>query len=215
MSINFLDSVSKKSNDSKDHRIYGIALAQVINNIDSYGLGRVQLSLPWLPDFQPWARVAVPQAGKNRGVYFLPQIGDEVLVAFNHGDVREPYVIGSLWNGQDTPPCRETQDPIFKHTICSAAGHRIEIDDQGNSITIKTNSEQKIVLGPENIVISNGTTKITLESSKLTLEATEIQLKSTGKMSIEGTTTEVKGSGTLSLKSDGTCEVKGSLVKIN
>jgi phage baseplate assembly protein V len=210
-----LESVSKASTSSKDHRIFGVALAQVINNIDANKLGRVQLSLPWLPDFQPWARVAVPQAGKNCGFFFIPQIGDEVLVVFNQGDVREPYVIGCLWNGEDPPPVDKTEDPIYKRTIRSLNGNQIEIDDLSNSITINTNSEQKIVLDPDKIVISNGSTKITLESDKLTLEAPEVQLKGTTSVSIEGVKTEVKGSGTLSLKADGTCEIKGSLVKIN
>src|SRR5579862_1946328 len=61
-----------------DMRFYGVAIAEVVSNIDESGLGRVQLRLPWLPGYQPWARVAVLSAGSNRGTYFIPQTGDEV-----------------------------------------------------------------------------------------------------------------------------------------
>ena len=71
---------------------------------------RVQLALPWLPGYQPWARLANQSAGTDRGSYFVPQAGDEVLVAFNHGDVREPYVLGSLWNTIDKPPADDPTD---------------------------------------------------------------------------------------------------------
>ena len=72
----------------EDKRIYGVAPAEVVSNLDLTGLGRVQLRLPWLPGYSPWARVAAFSAGSGRGGYFIPQNGDEVLVAFSHGDVR-------------------------------------------------------------------------------------------------------------------------------
>ena len=69
-------------------RFDGVALAQVVDNRDMTGQARVQLRLPWLPGIEPWARVAVPMAGDSRGTFIIPQVGDEVLVAFNHGDAR-------------------------------------------------------------------------------------------------------------------------------
>ena len=66
--------------------------------------------LPWLPGLMPWARLSNMMAGMGRGSFFVPQIGDEVLVAFNHGDVREPYVIGTLWNTMDRPPALSPTD---------------------------------------------------------------------------------------------------------
>ena len=69
--------------EKQDDHIYGVAVATVVDNIDLLGEARVQLNLPWVPGFLPWARVATTMAGMMRGTYFIPQIGDEVLVAFN------------------------------------------------------------------------------------------------------------------------------------
>src|SRR3569833_559736 len=95
-----------------DKKVFGVTTATVINNIDCNGEGRVQLLLPWLPGYLPWARMATPMAGMGRGTYFIPQIGDEVVVAFNHGDVREPYILGTTWNTIDKPPALGPTDPV-------------------------------------------------------------------------------------------------------
>ena len=88
----------------QEKKIYGVSLATVMNNIDCTGEARVQLLLPWLPGYTPWARLSSQMAGMGMGSFFVPQIGDEVLVEFHNGDVREPYVIGTCWNTQDRPP---------------------------------------------------------------------------------------------------------------
>ena len=90
---------------ARNGRILGVVTGVVTNNKDPDKLGRVKVRFPWLSDTDEswWARVASPMAGKDRGVFFLPEVDDEVLVAFEHGDPRFPYVIGALWNGS-TPP---------------------------------------------------------------------------------------------------------------
>ena len=87
-------------------RFYGVVVGIVTNNQDPENLHRVKVQFPWLDGSTEshWARVATPMAGKNRGLYFLPEVDDEVLVAFEHGSIDFPCVIGSLWNGKDTPP---------------------------------------------------------------------------------------------------------------
>ncbi len=98
------------------NRIYGVVSAIVTDNKDPEGLYRVKVKFPWVresdsqytnaadeEDFPSnWARIATFMAGKERGAFFLPEVDDEVLVAFEHGDVRRPIVIGSLWNSVDT-----------------------------------------------------------------------------------------------------------------
>ena len=88
-----------------EDRFFGVVVGVVTNNQDPDGMHRVKVHFPWLSDDveSNWARVAAPMAGGNRGVYFLPEVDDEVLVAFEHGKVDHPYVIGSLWNQQDRP----------------------------------------------------------------------------------------------------------------
>jgi uncharacterized protein involved in type VI secretion and phage assembly len=86
--------------------INGVAVAVVTENRDPDGLARVKVRLPWYgkPNESFWARLVVPMASQGQGTYFLPEIGDEVLVAFERGDVRFPYVVGTLWNGNEKPP---------------------------------------------------------------------------------------------------------------
>src|SRR5689334_20529628 len=93
-------------------RLYGVFPAKVTDIKDPDSQGRVKIALPWSPDdgsgYQVWARLAVLMAGNNRGTWFVPDTDDEVLVAFEGGDPRRPYVVGALWNGSDAPP--ETMD---------------------------------------------------------------------------------------------------------
>ena len=90
-------------------RWYGAFPALVTDINDPEGLGRVKIALPWSPDtagarYETWARLATFMAGNNRGSWFIPDVDDEVLIVFEGGDPRRPYVIGSLWNGKDSPP---------------------------------------------------------------------------------------------------------------
>src|SRR5215470_7804280 len=88
---------------------YGLYPALVSDIKDPDNIGRVKVTLPWSPDtgsdrYEVWARVATLMGGNNRGSWFIPDVNDEVLVAFEGGDPRRPYVLGGLWNGNDSPP---------------------------------------------------------------------------------------------------------------
>lgn len=213
-----LDSLFAPSNPAADGRVFGVAVAQVIDNIDALSLGRVQVSLPWLPDVDPWARVAVLSAGSERGTWFIPQVGDEVLVAFEQGDVRSPYVIGSLWNATDKPPADSPTDSIGRRIIKTPAGHDIELDDVKQSITITSSTDQKVTITPDKIELSagDGASVVTLETAgtitlkaaaKISLEAVDIELKATN--------LELSGDAAATLKAGATCTVQGALVRIN
>ena len=84
-------------------------VGQVSDAKDPQNSGRVRVKLPMLSDdyVSDWARTVYPGAGKDRGLVVVPEVGDEVLVAFEHGDMRRPYVLGGLFNGVDTPPSGE------------------------------------------------------------------------------------------------------------
>jgi uncharacterized protein involved in type VI secretion and phage assembly len=163
-------------------RLYGVYSAQVIDIKDPDGLGRVKISLPWSPDngsgtYAVWARLALLMAGNNRGTWFIPDPNDEVLVMFEAGDPRLPYVVGGLWNGKDTPP--ETMDGAarnFRKTIRSRNGVRITLDDTDGQemLTLVTPAGQTVTLqdGPGSITIqdSNGNS-VTLAAAGVTLTA--------------------------------------------
>lgn len=183
-------NTAAKENIKGGRRFYGVAVARVINNVDPTNQGRVQLQLPWLPGANPWARVAVLMAGNNRGTWFIPDVGDEVLIGFDNGYLSCPYVIGALWNGNDKPP--ETMDGDgnnYKKTIRSRNGVKIVLDDTNGkeTLTIETPGGQKLTLrdGPSSIEIIDGNgNSIELESdrinvtaaAKVTIKASNIEL---------------------------------------
>src|SRR6185295_11928909 len=113
-------------------RINGVVVGVVTNNQDPDGMGRVKVKFPWLSDQDEshWARVAAPMAGKERGFYFLPEVEDEVLVAFEHGDARFPYVLGALWNGKEGPPAKNDDGKNNIRVIKSRSGHIIRLTDE-------------------------------------------------------------------------------------
>jgi uncharacterized protein involved in type VI secretion and phage assembly len=196
-----------------DRRIYGVATARVIANCDRTHLGRVQVRLPWLPGYEPWARLAAA----DQGNYFIPKVDDEVLVVFNHGDVSEPYVIGQVWNSDKRPPAEQEGDPVNKRIIRTPKKHEIVFDDQDKSIAIThadghqikiDSSEIKITLAEEKgSMILNKSGDITVKaSSSVTIEAKTINLKG------ESVTVECKQSA--SINGGNSCSIDASQILI-
>jgi uncharacterized protein involved in type VI secretion and phage assembly len=131
---------------------YGVYSAIVIALADPDSQGRVRVRLPWSPDaedqsFEAWARLATMMGGNNRGSWFVPDIEDEVLVAFEGGDPRRPYVVGALWNGQDAPPHQMDQaEENNVKKLRSRNGVMITFDDsQGQEqLVLETPGGQKV-----------------------------------------------------------------------
>jgi uncharacterized protein involved in type VI secretion and phage assembly len=205
--------------EEQERRIYGVAPATVVSNVDEGGEGQVQVRFPWLPGIEPcWARVAVLTAGKNRGTFFMPQENDEVLVAFHHGDIREPYIIGSLWNSQDTPPAKAPKDAQTKWLIRTPKGHEIVLDDEAQTITIRSKDKQRITVGPAKIEIATDENKATVTLDKngtVSIQAQQsLELKA-DTIKIEGKTVDIKGSVSAKLDGGQDCTIKGGFVRIN
>jgi uncharacterized protein involved in type VI secretion and phage assembly len=163
-------------------RWYGVFPALVTDIKDPDGQGRVKVSLPWSPDtggerYEAWARLATFMAGNNRGSWFIPDVNDELLVAFEAGDPRRPYVLGALWNGRDKAP--ESMDGAgnnYKKVLRSRNGVKITLDDQDGQekFIVETPGGQKITLkdgpGTVEIVDSNGNS-LKMETSGVTITA--------------------------------------------
>lgn len=162
-------------------RFYGVYPALVVDICDPERLGRVKVSLPWAVDaggaaYAAWARLATMMAGASRGSWFVPDAGDEVLVAFGGGDPAQPFVVGALWNGRDAPPTRmdrsgENKDKILK----SRSGVTVRLRDDGASagtFTVETPGGQSLNLtdGPAGIAMedSNGN-RLSMNSAGITL----------------------------------------------
>jgi uncharacterized protein involved in type VI secretion and phage assembly len=207
-----------QSGRGPSNRVFGVVTGVVTNNQDPDGLGRVRVRFPWLSseDESWWARIAAPAAGAETGVYFLPDVDDEVLVVFEHGDVRFPYVLGCLWNGNAKPPESNDDGKNARRTIKTPAGHVIRLDDSedGEKIEIVTAG------GDNSIVIEKGGSKNTLTitaKSDVTVTSTDGTLKLAAKdievKADNGVKIEAGGSG--ELKASGQLTLKGSVVNIN
>ncbi len=197
----------------------GVALARVVDNLDPTGQGRVRLELPWFPGVQPWARVAAPSAGDGRGMFFIPQVNDEVVVAFHHGDLSDPFVLGSLWGSSDRPPAPGPLAAKTHRVIRTPAGHELVFDDQKSAVTLKTATGQTAEFTPEGIVFATapgGGAKVTLGTDgTVTIEAKlKLELKA-AQVVVNGQTVEIKGSATTKVQGGGLCEISAGLVKIN
>lgn len=124
----------------------GLVEALVIDNVDPGKLGRVKVRFPTLPDTpeSAWARLNMPMAGRNRGWMTIPEIGDEVLVSFMHGDFNHAVVVGSLYNGVDRPPYANEDGENNLRVFQSRSGHRVTFDDTdgGERIELVTNNEE-------------------------------------------------------------------------
>lgn len=176
-------------------RWYGVYPALVSDIKDPDNGGRVKVTLPWSPDtasgrYEAWARVATLMGGKNRGSWFIPDANDEVLIVFEGGDPRRPYVIGGLWNGTDTPP--ESMDGSgnnYKKVLRSRNGVKVTLDDSDGreSLVLETPGGQKATFkdgpGSVEIVDSNGNS-IKLESSGVTINASAKVTINAGTMAI-------------------------------
>jgi uncharacterized protein involved in type VI secretion and phage assembly len=197
-------------------RVYGVVTAIVTDNHDPEKIGRVRVRFPWLGEGAEtwWARLSAPAGGDQRGVWLLPEVGDEVLVAFEHGDPRFPYVLGGLWNKDQPPPEDLDADGADHRTLKSRSGHVLRLDDK--------DGEEKI-----EIVDKTGANRIVITSKDNGLEISakgDISIKSSsGKVSIEGADVEIKASKSakvqaasgLDLKSDAKATLKGATVAIN
>jgi uncharacterized protein involved in type VI secretion and phage assembly len=209
--------------DAQISRIFGVVIGLVTNNQDPEKLGRVKVKFPWLSasDESTWARVVTPMAGKERGFYFLPETDDEVLVVFEHGDMRFPYVLGALWNGEDKPPVEQKQGNHVR-VIKSRSGHVIRLTDEKAKEKIEiidTTTKNSLVFDAASNTITitaDRDIKLSAPKGKITLDAKEIEIKSSANTSIQAqANTTIESTVGMKLKASETMTIKGAVVNIN
>lgn len=200
-------------------RIHGVVIGEVTDNKDPDGLGRVRLRLPWLPGEHEsnWARVVSPMAGNSRGLYLLPEVHDEVLVAFEHGLIERPYVLGALWNGKDKQPAKNEDGKNNVRVLRSRSGHVIRLDD--------TEGGEKIEIvdakGKQSLVFDTAAGTLTVTADQdVVIESKSGMLKLSGKKGIEITAPDgpakLEAKEKLDIKSpSGQVNVKGSTINLN
>jgi uncharacterized protein involved in type VI secretion and phage assembly len=200
--------------------IEGVALGLVTNNQDPEALGRVKVKYPWREGSQEsyWARVAVLAAGKDRGTLWLPEVGDEVLLAFDKGNIEHPYVLGSLWNGKDVPPETNADGENNTKLIRSRCGHQVKFfEKQGQeSFEIKTKGGHVLLMDD-----TTGSAQVQIKDSsgqnKIVIKTTEnsLTIESGLSLKIKSQSIDIEAGASLSIKASGTLTIQGALVKIN
>lgn len=201
--------------------VHGVVVGIVTDVDDPAALGRVKLRFPWLDeDYESWwARVVMLGAGPSRGAVWLPEVNDEVLVAFEHGDSRRPYVVGALFNGVDKPPLGDglidfSSGAVKRRGFVSKAGHHLVfLDDDGKSgIAMRTaDGSLKIALKQSDTTISvkaDGTVEIS--------GSQQVTVTSDGAISVQaGTTLELKASAGVTIDGGPKVAVTGSVITLN
>jgi uncharacterized protein involved in type VI secretion and phage assembly len=192
----------------------GVAVAIVKENKDKTGLGRVKVTYPWhrQPRESYWARVATPMAGSGRGIYFIPEVEDEVLVAFERGDLRFPYIVGSLWNGNNQSPQSNSDGKNDIRQIKTRKGHTLTFNDGSKGLVqLDLNDGKKLAIDDDGISVDDGKgNSIVIRSN-----SGSITIQAAAELAIKAPTISIEASGTLDVKSSATLTLRGSLVNIN
>ena len=194
--------------------VAGVATATVSRNDDPDGLGRVKLRLPWREaNFDTdWTRIVAPMGGGERGAYFLPEVGDEVLVAFDRDDIRYPYVLGALWSKTDKPPEGNGSKKNDIRIIKSRKGHLLRFDDAAAKgvITIELSDGKKIEIDDDGIRITDKVNKITLDA-----RGGSVSIEAGQSLTLKSPQITIQATSSLDLKGGGSLSANAGVVRIN
>lgn len=209
---------------SASAKMFGVEIGIVTNNKDDQKLGRVKVMFPRLPNTpeSDWIRVATPIAGPDRGFYWIPEVQDEVLVAFERGESSRGYVIGCLWSGKDKPPKDGPNDKNDIRQIKTRSGHKITLDDTkgAEKIVIADKSGKRTVTWDVKgkkwkLEAGEGDVEI-VAAGKVKIDCKEFELKTKDGVKIDaGKTVNVKSGQASTYEAGPTLNIKASRVNIN
>ena len=212
--MNMMNDATSPVNVESGGHAKGVAIAVVSDNKDDSGQGRVKVRYSWhsQPTTSYWARIAMPMAGGARGMYFLPEVGDEVLVAFDKGDVRFPYIVGSLWNGVDKSPVNNADGKNDLRMIKTRKGHKLTVDDGTKGmVRLELSDGKKLEIDDDGLRLDDGKgNKITFASG-----SGGVEVVAATSLSIKAPKISIEASGTLAIKAGSTLTLNGATVTIN
>ncbi|MDL5156567.1 VgrG-related protein [Actinomycetospora termitidis] len=215
----------------------GLVPGVVTDVRDPRRIGRVKLAFPWLGEHYSsgWARTVQLGAGKERGAMILPEVGDEVLVGFEQGDLDSPYVLGGLYNGQDAPascgyePVDRSTGRVGGRRLVSRTGHRLDLVETADrsAVELATDDDHQVLTldrtGDEITLSSSGTVRIAARrgitvdagTGTLALKGAQVTVNGTTSVEVEGPRVKVGGTASAELTATGPVSVQGTPVRIN
>jgi uncharacterized protein involved in type VI secretion and phage assembly len=197
-----------------DGRMFGVARGLVTDNRDPEGLGRVRVQLVGQAQGSgQWARTAAAMSGSDYGVWFLPEVGDAVLVAAEHGDPALLYVLGMLWNGKARPPAANEDGKNSLRLVKSRSGHQLLFDDTDGTpvLELKLADGKRVTLDKDGVAVDDEAGNTILIRSG----SSEIVVTSKARLSLKSAQVAIEAAGSLEITSGGTLTIKGALVQIN
>jgi uncharacterized protein involved in type VI secretion and phage assembly len=212
--MNLAPAVEQETAHESGGFLKGVAVAIVTGNKDPDGLGRVKVRFPWHEKAHEshWARLATPMAGPDRGLVCIPEVDDEVVVAFEREDVRFPFVLGALWNGKEKPPFANSDGQNDKRMFKSRKKHYFLFDDGSEGVVeIAHEKGRKVTLDDDGFVVQDekgNKIKVESNSGAMTIEAV-------GQLKIKAASISIEATGTVEVKASATMTLRGSLVNIN
>jgi hypothetical protein len=208
----------------RSSKILGVHLAIVVDNKDGNGNPgyRVKVKLPWLSEQETtyWARIAVPMGGHDRGTYVLPEIDDQVLVVFEHGNISRPIVIGGLWSKKQEPVEVNQSGKNNSKLIKSRAGHRIIFDDKEGAeriMIVDKTKGNKIVLDAVNKIVkieSNGDIAV-IAKANVIIHANALKIGTSEGVAGKGRSLLTHSAKSFSLKASSSITIGGGNTTIN
>jgi phage baseplate assembly protein V len=195
-------------------RVNGVAVAIVTDNKDPERLGRLQVSFPWHTDpaERHWARMAVPMAGKKSGTWFLPDVGEEVLVAFERGETGQAYVVGALWSRASPPPAANANGANDVRVIRSRSGHALTFDDSRDGrVQVALNDGRAVTLDKLGIAIDDG------QGNRVTIASANgaITIQAAASLTLRASSISIEAAGSLEIRAGGALTIKGAIVRLN
>jgi uncharacterized protein involved in type VI secretion and phage assembly len=212
--MNMMANVRRETDHEAGGVVKGVAIAVVTQNQDPENLCRVKVSFPWhdKPSESYWARLATPMAGAERGLVAIPEVGDEVLVAFEREDLRFPCVLGGLWNGKEKPPRFNGDGRNDERIFQSRKKHYLLFKDgsQG-AVEIAHEKGRKVLFDDNGIVVQDEKGN----SVKIDSNANAIAIEAVGNLTIKAARISIEATGTIDVKASATLGLRGALVNIN
>jgi len=221
---------SDKIAETRKPPVVGMHVARVVDLKDPDKLGRIKISYPWLDAEQTaWVRMVAPHAGKDRGWYALPEIGDEVLVGYEHGNTDHPIVLGCLYNKDNAPMQEAISSDNDVKMFMTRSGNKIVLNDKSGAEQIvisQKDGKNRIVLdlsGPSIAISTDGDVSVKGKRN-VTIEADQgITIKASADVKIEGANVEIKANANIKseaganndIKGGAQVNVKGSMINLN